>query len=96
MKTFANATAKRMTTKVVALLIAIILVASMMPVVTFSAEKNPSGYVYLSVSCEGQYIDDKYGKTMVYVPVALADIAAVNLTKYGLENMLYDADGDGE
>ena len=88
--------AKRMTTKVVAMLIAILMVASMLPVVAFASESaNTTEYVYLSISYDKNYINDKNGSPMVYVPVALADIAAVDLTEYGLENMLYDADGDG-
>ena len=88
--------AKRMTTKVVAMLIAILMVASMLPVVAFASESaNTTEYVYLSISYDKNYINDKNGSPMVYVPVALADIAAVDLAEYGLENMLYDADGDG-
>ena len=92
--TFANA--KRLTTKALAMLIAILMVASMMPVVTFAHEADVTGYVYLSVSFDGQYIDDQNGDVIVYRPVALADIAAIDLTEYGLDNMLYDADDDGE
>ena len=88
--------AKRMTTKVVAMLIAILMVASMLPVVAFATEPDTTeDVVYLSISYDKNYINDKNGSPMVYVPVALADIAAVDLTEYGLENMLYDADGDG-
>ena len=88
--------AKRMTTKALAMLIAILMVASMLPVVAFASESaNTTEYVYLSISYDKNYINDKNGSPMVYVPVALADIAAVDLTEYGLENMLYDADGDG-
>ena len=88
--------AKRMTTKVLAMLIAILMVASMLPVVAFASEPTDTiEYVYLSISFDKNYINDKNGSPMVYVPVALADIAAVDLTEYGLENMLYDADGDG-
>ncbi|MBQ9120836.1 MAG: hypothetical protein IJY12_00555 [Clostridia bacterium] len=88
--------AKRMTTKALAMLIAILMVASMLPVVAFAAESDTTGYVYLSISFDKNYINDKNGSPMVFVPVALSDIAAVDLTEYGLENMLYDADGDGE
>ncbi|MBQ9750298.1 MAG: hypothetical protein IJV87_06950 [Clostridia bacterium] len=96
MKTFAYANAKRMTTKVVAMLIAVLMVASMLPVVAFASEPaDTTEYVYLSISFDGQYINDKNDNPMVYVPVALSDIAAVDLTEYGLDNMLYDADGDG-
>ena len=92
--TFANV--KRLATKALAMLVAVLMVASMMPVVAFATEEEPGGYVYLSISFDGQYIDDKYGDVIMYRPVALADIAAIDLTEYGLDNMLFDADGDGE
>ena len=89
--------AKNLTKKVVAMLIAIVIIASMLPVVSFADESaDTTEYVYLSVSYDKNYINDKNGSPMVFVPVALADIAAVDLTDYGLDNMLYDADGDGE
>lgn len=89
--------AKRMTTKVVAMLIAILMFASMLPVVAFASEPaDTNEYVYLSISFDGQYINDKNGSPMVYVPVSMEDIAAVDLTEYGLDNMLFDADDDGE
>ena len=88
--------AKQLTTKVVAMLVAIIMIASMLPVVAFANEgADTNEYVYLSISFDGQYINDKNDNPMVYVPVALSDIAAVDLTEYGLDNMLYDADGNG-
>ena len=88
--------AKQLTTKVVAMLVAIIMVASMLPVVAFASEPaDTNEYVYLSISFDGQYINDKNGSPMVYVPVSMEDIAAVDLAEYGLDNMLYDADGDG-
>ena len=89
--------AKRMTTKVVAMLIAILMVASMLPVVAFAAETDTSeNVVYLSISYDGQYINDKNGTPIVYLPISLDAIAAIDLTEYGLDNMLHDADGDGE
>ena len=88
--------AKQLTTKVVAMLVAIIMVASMLPVVAFASEPaDTNEYVYLSISFDGQYINDKNGSPMVYVPVSMEDIATVDLTEYGLDNMLYDADCDG-
>ena len=88
--------AKKLATKVVAMLVTIIMVASMLPVVAFASEPaDTNEYVYLSISFDGQYINDKNGSPMVYVPVSMEDIAAVDLVEYGLDNMLYDADGDG-
>ncbi len=82
--------------KVIAMLLAILMVASALPLMAFVSEAEGEGYVYLSISYDKNYIEDKNGSPIVYVPVALEDIAAVDLNSYGLDNMLYDADGDGE
>ena len=79
--------------KFLSLLLAIVLVLGLLPSVAIAAENN---VVYLSISFDGKYIDDKNGDTMVYLPISLEKIAAVDLTEYGLDNMLYDADGDGD
>ena len=84
------------TTKLIAALIAVILIASVLPVVSFANEVDADGYVYLSISFDGKYIYDQNDSPIVYRPIALADIAAVDLTAYGLDNMLFDGDGDGE
>ena len=79
--------------RILSILLAFIMVVTMIPMMTFATE---SENVYLSISFDGQYIDDKNGNAIVYVPVPLEEIAAVNLEEYGLENMLYDADDDGQ
>ena len=93
--------AKRMAAKMLAMLIAIMLIVGLFPVMAFAdgtanASDSDGKYVYLSISYDKHYINDKNGSPMVYVPVSLEDIAAIDLTEYGLDNMLYDADGDGE
>ena len=93
--------AKRMAAKMLAMLIAIMLIVGLFPVMAFAdgtanASNSDGEYVYLSISYDKHYINDKNGSPMVYVPVSLEDIAAVDLTEYGLDNMLYDADADGE
>ena len=82
-----------MNKRILSILLAAIMVFTMIPL---SAVATEGEYVYLSISYDGKYIDDKNDDPMVYVPVALSDIAAVDLTEYGLDNMLFDADGDGE
>lgn len=75
------------------LLLVFVMVLTMIPMTkVFATEKE---YVYLSISFDGEYIDDKNGSPIVYLPIPLDDIAQVDLTEYGLENMLFDADGDG-
>ena len=66
--------AKKLATKVVAMLVAIIMVASMLPVVAFASEPaDTNEYVYLSISFDSNYINDKNGDPMAYVPVPMSD-----------------------
>lgn len=82
-----------MNKRIIGIFLAVIMVFTMMPLTVAATEGE---FVYLSVSYDGEYIDDKNNNTMVYVPVALSDIATIDLTEYGLDNMLYDEDGDGD
>lgn len=77
----------RITKKILSMLLAVVMVLGLLPVMASAAEGE---YVYLSISFDGKYIDDKNGKPMAYLPVPLDDIAAVDLTAYGLENMWFD------
>ena len=56
-------------------------------ILPLSATATEGDYVYLSISYDGQYIEDKNGNSIVYIPVALEDIEAVDLTVYGLDNI---------
>lgn len=87
----------RITKKVVSLLLAVCLLLGNLPAVSFAAEKTAENtdVVYLSISFDGKYINDCNETPIVYMPIPLSDIEAVDLVEYGLENMLYDADGDG-
>jgi len=79
------------TKKVLSLLLVLVMVVGLLPVSAFATEE----YVYLSISFDGEYINDQTGKPIMYVPISMDDIAAVDLTKYNLDNMQYDSDGDG-
>ena len=81
------------TKRALALLLSLIMVFGMLPA-SVSAT-GTEDCIYLSVSFDGKYIDDKYGDPIVYLPVPLDDIAAVDLTAYGLDNMRFDSDNDG-
>jgi hypothetical protein len=88
--------AKKIATKVVSMLVAVLMVATMFPVVSFASEtKNTSGYVYISVSYDNKYKNDQYGRPMAYIPVSFDALAAIDLNEYGLSEYLYDEDGDG-
>ena len=80
------------TKKLLSLILAVVMVVGLLPAAAFAAQDN---VVYLSISFDSNYIDDKNGNPLAYVPVPLSEIEAIDLTEYGLENMLYDADGDG-
>lgn len=73
-------------------LMAIVMMVTMLPATAFATEDNN---VYISVSYDGQYIEDKSGAPMAYVPVSFDDLATVDLDAYGLGDYLYDEDGDG-
>ena len=74
-------------------ILALGLVLGVLPANSIAWEKRQ---VYLSVSFDGGYINDKNGDPMVYVPVSMEAIQSVDLNAYGLEDLLYDADGDGK
>ena len=79
--------------RIFSILLAVIVLAAAMPLTSIATQDE---CVYLSISFDGRYIDDKNNNPIVYKAISLEDIAAVDLTEYGLDNMLYDEDGDGE
>ena len=78
--------------KILSMILALVLVLGLLPATAMAARQD---VVYLSISFDSNYIDDKNGNPMAYVPVPMSAIEAIDLTEYGLENMLFDADGDG-
>ena len=84
----------RTTRKMLSLFLTFVMVLNLLPAGAIATTKSQD-VVYLSISFDGKYIDDKNGDPIVYLPVPLEDIAAVDLTEYGLDNMLYDSDDDG-
>ena len=85
----------RLSKKILSMVLAIVMVLGLMPATAFatSAEED---VIYLSISFDSGYIDDKNGNPIAYVPVPLSKIEAIDLAEYGLDNMLFDADGDGD
>ena len=81
--------------KMFSMLLAALLVLSLLPASVFATD-TAEEVVYLSVSFDRTYIDDKNGDPMVYLPIPLETIATVDLDDYGLNNMWFDADGDGK
>ena len=82
----------RITKKLLSIILAVVMVLGLLPATAFATE---SQYVYISVSFDGQYIDDKNGSPLVYVPVSFDEIESIDLNEYGLSEYLYDPDGDG-
>ena len=73
-------------------LMAIMMVVTMFPVTTNATETEN---VYISVSYDGKYINDKNDTPMAYIPVSFESLEAVDLDKYGLSEYIYDENGDG-
>ena len=88
----------KMTKKVLSLVLVLVMVLGLIPAIGASATEaqTQEDVVYLSISFDSHYINDKNGNPIAYVPVPLDAIAAIDLTEYGLENMFYDADSDGK
>ena len=84
------------TKKLISFLLVFVMVLCLMPANIIATQTSDEEYVYLSISFDKHYINDKNGEPIVYRAVSMKDIAAVDLTEYGLDNMLYDADGDDE
>jgi len=78
--------------RILSILLAIIMVFTIIPTIT-KADENEN--VYISVSYDDKYKEDKNGKPMAYVPVSFETLASVDLNEYGLSEYLYDEDGDG-
>ena len=60
--------------RILSLLLAFVMVLGMFPVSAMATDVEPRGedVVYLSISFDGKYIDDKTGDPVVYVPIPLA------------------------
>lgn len=89
-------TKKTLTMKIVSITLSIIMVAGILPITVFASESTDTEeYVYISVSYDDKFKNDKNGKPMAYIPVSFDTLSDIDLVEYGLENMLYDEDGDG-
>ena len=73
-------------------LMAIMMVVTMFPVTTNATETEN---VYISVSYDGKYIDDKNDTPMAYIPVSFESLETVDLDEYGLSEYIYDENRDG-
>ncbi len=78
------------TKRLLCVLLVAMLLISFIPATAFA-----DGYVYISVSYDGKYIDGSDSTPIAYVPVSLDEVASVNLDAYDLGEFAYDVDGDG-
>ena len=79
----------RKTKKFLSMILAVVMVLGLMPAAAF-ATGTEGDVVYLSVSFDRQYIDDKNGNPIAYVPIPLETVAAIDLDEYGLDNMWFE------
>ncbi|MBO5355885.1 MAG: hypothetical protein J6B09_07465, partial [Clostridia bacterium] len=89
-------TKKTLTMKIVCMALSILMIVSILPLAVFASEgTDTTDYVYISVSYDDKFKEDKNGNPMAFVPVSFDTLLGVDLAAYGLESMLYDEDGDG-
>ena len=81
-----------MSKKILSMVLALVMILGLLPA---TALATGADQVYISVSFDGQYINDKDGNYIAYVPVSLEDVASIDLDAYGLSDYWYDEDGDG-
>ena len=81
-----------MNKRILSILLAVVMVFTMIPLTAVATEND---YVYISVSYDDKFKEDKNGKPMAYIPVSFEELASVDLNEYGLSEYLYDEDGDG-
>ena len=82
----------RTTKKILSMILAFVLVLGLLPATAFATGADS---VYISVSYDGQYINDKKGNAIAYIPVSFENLASIDLDEYGLSEYKYDEDGDG-
>ena len=62
--------------KALSLILVLCLCLSLLPATVFASGTNS---VYISVSYDGQYIDDKNGDPIAYIPVSFDNLASIDL-----------------
>ena len=82
----------RTTKKILSMILAFVLVLGLLPATAFATGADS---VYISVSFDGEYINDKNGNAIAYIPVSFENLASIDLDEYGLSEYKYDEDGDG-
>jgi len=82
--------------KIVSIMLSIIMIAGILPLSVFATEPaDTAEYVYISVSYDDKFKEDKNGKPIAYVPISFEELATVDLDAYNLSDYWYDENGDG-
>ena len=78
--------AKKYAKKLISLALCLVMVLGLLPAIGANAVETQAEeeVVYLSVSFDSRYIDDKNGNPIAYVPVPLEAIAAIDLPNTAL------------
>ena len=77
--------------RILSVILAIAMLITAIPLMSVASR---SEYVYMSVSYDDKYINDKNGTPIAYIPVSFETLKSVDLNEYGLSEYLYDDDGD--
>lgn len=76
----------RTTKKISSMLLAAVMVLGLPPAAVFAADATED-VVYLSISLDSGYIDDKNGDPIAYVPVPLDAVSAIDLAGISIGGM---------
>ena len=71
----------KITKKILSMILTVVMVLGLLPATAFAT--GAENVVYLSISLDTGYIDDKNGNPITYVPVPMSKIEAIDLTEYG-------------
>ena len=82
----------RMTKKLLSMILAVVMVLGLLPATAFATGED---VVYISVSYDDKFTEDKNGNPIAFVPVSFDTLAGVDLNDYNLSEYLYDEDEDG-
>lgn len=81
---------RRKMKRLLAFILSVVMIFGIVPIASIDTYASESDKVYISISYDGEYMED-----MCYVPVKISDIAKIDLETYGLDDYRYDEDGDG-
>ena len=86
----------KITKKILSMILAVVMVLSLLPTIAIATDLEAllEGEVYISISDDAEFIVAPDGTPMGFVAVPLEKLLFIDLAEYGLEDYIYDADGD--